>query len=80
MAGFVLITLGLIMGPSGVYEWGPVVVDRKIILAFVTWGIYLARFSPAGRSGRPQGGLFRHCWLLLRRADLMVDSGDSSWH
>jgi cytochrome c-type biogenesis protein CcsB len=41
--GFVLITLGLIAGSFWAFiEWGTRwVVDPKIILAFVTWGIYL---------------------------------------
>ncbi|MBI3664738.1 MAG: cytochrome c biogenesis protein CcsA [Acidobacteria bacterium] len=41
--GFVLITLGLITGSFwALVEWGTRwVVDPKIILAFVTWGIYL---------------------------------------
>jgi ABC-type transport system involved in cytochrome c biogenesis permease subunit len=41
--GFVLITLGLIAGSFwGFVEWGTRwVVDSKIILAFVTWAIYL---------------------------------------
>jgi len=43
-AGFALITLGLITGSFWAFiEWGTRwVVDPKIILAFVTWGIYLA--------------------------------------
>jgi cytochrome c-type biogenesis protein CcsB len=42
--GFALITMGLIAGSFwGFLEWGTRwVVDRKIILAFITWGIYLA--------------------------------------
>jgi cytochrome c-type biogenesis protein CcsB len=42
--GFALITLGLIAGSIwGFVEWGTRwVVDSKIILAFVTWAIYLA--------------------------------------
>ena len=41
--GFVLITLGLITGSFWAFvEWGTRwVVDPKIILAFVTWGVYL---------------------------------------
>ena len=41
--GFVLITLGLITGSIWAFvEWGTRwVVDSKIILAFITWGIYL---------------------------------------
>ena len=42
--GFALITLGLIAGSVwGFVEWGTRwVVDSKIVLAFVTWAIYLA--------------------------------------
>jgi cytochrome c-type biogenesis protein CcsB len=42
--GFVLITMGLITGLAWAFvEWGTRwKVDSKIILAFVTWGVYLA--------------------------------------
>lgn len=43
-AGFALITLGLVAGSFWAFtEWGTRwVVDRKIVLAFITWGVYLA--------------------------------------
>ncbi len=42
--GFVFITLGLVEGSLWAFwEWGTRwIVDQKIVLAFVTWGIYLA--------------------------------------
>ena len=42
--GFVLVTLALVAGSFWAFvEWGTRwAVDRKIILAFVTWGVYLA--------------------------------------
>jgi len=42
--GFALITLGLIAGSFWAFlEWGTRwVVDRKIALSFLTWGVYLA--------------------------------------
>lgn len=81
--GFVLITLGLVFGSFWAFiEWGTSwVVDPKIILYFVTWGVYLilifTRWA-VGWRGRKAAylAIFGFCCAALT---WMVDSGAHSF-
>ena len=82
-AGFVLITLGLITGSFWAFiEWGTRwVVDPKIILAFVTWGIYLVMIFTrwtVGWRGR-KAAYFAILGFCCAALTWMVDSGVHSF-
>ena len=81
--GFVLITLGVISGSFWAFiEWGTSwVVDPKIILAFVTWGIYLVLIFTrwtVGWRGR-KAAYFAIVGFCCAALTWMVDSGVHSF-
>ncbi len=82
-AGFVLITLGVITGSFWAFiEWGTNwVVDPKIILSFVTWGIYLVMIFTrwaVGWRGR-KAAYFAIVGFCCAAVTWMVNSGAHSF-